>query len=511
MKKVLITLVAAVSLISFKSNSQGMYEEFTTSGILPAGWSQTSVSPGDQWYFGGGVDFGPTIVINDQSGNAGEYARIDMSNDPDTTSLITPVVDIAGITSPEFSFWFITETSSTSFSPYNRLVVDYWSGTSWVNIMVLDQLTSGWQQFTYDINTMTHSGSLVQVRFSAQEGGAAIGGNGTATFNQDLAIDQVLIGEVPSTCTNTTSAITVSSCGVYTAPSGALMTTTGVYTDIITNAAGCDSVIDIDLTVNLSTSYTQSMSICPGGSVTVGSSTYTSAGTFTDVLTNLAGCDSTVTTTVNMLATTSYAQTIDLCFGESITVGTSVYEVSGTFTDVLINVAGCDSTVTTSLTVAGDIDVTVSPTGSFPTLSVNESSAIYQWIDCNSGTDIVGATGQEFTPSSNGDYAVIVTVGSCSDTSDCVNLNTIGLSEINNNIEVTVFPNPVGDNLNVEMNGASFKSIVIFNAIGQKVKVIVTENVSSTDVDVSELKSGIYFVRVSTESGESSTIKVIKK
>ncbi len=50
-----------------------------------------------------------------------------------------------------------------------------------------------------------------------------------------------------------------SSCGPYTAPSGAVFTSSGTVTDIIPNAAGCDSTITIALVVNnVNTSVTQS-------------------------------------------------------------------------------------------------------------------------------------------------------------------------------------------------------------------------------------------------------------
>lgn len=49
---------------------------------------------------------------------------------------------------------------------------------------------------------------------------------------------------------STTSSITETGLDIYTAPSGATYTSSGIYTDIIPNAAGCDSVITIDLTMN---------------------------------------------------------------------------------------------------------------------------------------------------------------------------------------------------------------------------------------------------------------------
>jgi Fe-S-cluster-containing hydrogenase component 2 len=49
-------------------------------------------------------------------------------------------------------------------------------------------------------------------------------------------------------------------------------------------------------------------------------------------------------------------------------------------------------------------------------------SSTFQWIDCISNSVIDGETGPTYTPTTSGDYAVIVTQGSCVDTSDCVTL-----------------------------------------------------------------------------------------
>ena len=52
-----------------------------------------------------------------------------------------------------------------------------------------------------------------------------------------------------TSCIETTSSVTTSSCDLYTSPSGKLWTSSGVYNDTIPNAAGCDSVITINLTI----------------------------------------------------------------------------------------------------------------------------------------------------------------------------------------------------------------------------------------------------------------------
>ncbi len=103
-------------------------------------------------------------------------------------------------------------------------------------------------------------------------------------------------------------------------------------------------------------------------------------------------------------------QTFDECFGFSVTVGNNTYSTTGIYTDTLLgaSAAGCDSIVTTDLTVQNQIDNTVVVSGS--TITSNAVNVTYQWIDCDNGNNhITGETGISYTATTNGNYAVIVT------------------------------------------------------------------------------------------------------
>ena len=192
-------------------------------------------------------------------------------------------------------------------------------------------------------------------------------------------------------------------------------TSTGTYSDILTSYTGCDSTVTTNLTVRPAITGTQSMTVCAGGSVTVGTATHTTTGTFTDVLTSYTGCDSTVTTNLTVRPAITGTQTLAVCAGGSITVGTSTYTSSGTYTDILTSYTGCDSTVTTHFTVNPLPIITANAssysicTGSNVTLS-GGGAASYSWTG--------GVTdGVAFTPTSSGSYTVTGTDGNgCSNT-----------------------------------------------------------------------------------------------
>ncbi|MEO9534077.1 MAG: T9SS type A sorting domain-containing protein [Crocinitomicaceae bacterium] len=100
-----------------------------------------------------------------------------------------------------------------------------------------------------------------------------------------------------------------------------------------------------------------SPTICSGQSYTVGSSNYTSSGSYTDVVLSVAGCDSTVNTTLTVTPpiTTSISPTI--CSGQSYTVGSDVFTTSGSYSTIITTTEGCDSVVNTVLTVEDEIIV----------------------------------------------------------------------------------------------------------------------------------------------------------
>ena len=128
-------------------------------------------------------------------------------------------------------------------------------------------------------------------------------------------------------------------------------TTTGSYTDIFTAYNGCDSIVTTILTVLPLSASTSSISICNGENITVGVHTYYTSGTYTDIFTAVNGCDSTVTTNLTVLPLASSYSSPSICNGESITIGSNSYSATGTYIDIFTAANGCDSTVTTELTV----------------------------------------------------------------------------------------------------------------------------------------------------------------
>jgi ATP-dependent RNA circularization protein (DNA/RNA ligase family) len=130
-------------------------------------------------------------------------------------------------------------------------------------------------------------------------------------------------------------------------------TTTGSYSDTLTSASGCDSIINLDLTVLPLDTMTRTVGICSGGTYTVCSNTYSSAGTYKDTCININGCDSIITTILTFANQIEFIQNIELCLGDSVVISCTgnIYKTAGTFNDTCTATLGCDSIITTNITL----------------------------------------------------------------------------------------------------------------------------------------------------------------
>ncbi len=142
----------------------------------------------------------------------------------------------------------------------------------------------------------------------------------------------------------------------YTLPSGNVVNATGTYVDSLSTINGCDSVITTNLFVTPAPVTQVFDSICPNQNYTLPSGTVvTAAGIYTDTLTTNAGCDSIVITDLYIKPTSATNVLDTICSGSTYLLpnGNGV-TVSGTYPVTLVNQYGCDSVVTTNLTVIKD-------------------------------------------------------------------------------------------------------------------------------------------------------------
>lgn len=306
--------------------------------------------------------------------------------------------------------------------------------------------------------------------------------------------------------------------GLFNAPGGGLLlnATTGVI-DISGSTPGTYTVnymystgtTTFDVTILPTYSSTTTATICDNETITFGSQTLdaSNAGLNTEVFQAVNGCDSTVQLDLTVLPTIEENTTATICAGDTYDFnGTILTDANaGLNTAVLQSAGGCDSTVNLTLIVE-TIDNTVSLAGGV--LTANQTGATYQWIDCDdNNSSIAGETSATYSPSANGNYAVEITVNNCTETSACTFVDFTSLDELTVK-EGIVFPNPVEDVFeieNIEQFG-TIESIVLLDANGRVVMNLPT----AAKANIGHLDAGVYFLKIDAESGQS-IVSVVKK
>lgn len=245
---------------------------------------------------------------------------------------------------------------------------------------------------------------------------------------------------------HTYDTISIAACHSFTSLSGNyIWTTSGIYSDTITNYLGCDSIISIDLTINPIYALSDTIEICSGESYTFHDgfieNNITENISHTSNLTSINSCDSIITTHVNV-----------------ININTSVNQ---------------DSNYLTS----------------------NQENATYRWLNCDSNYSVIeGETNQLFIAPRNGSYAVEITINDCIDTSSCILVTTLGINDIVLAKNIILYPNPTDNILNINLNDNLVDKAILFDILGREVKEFKLQ-AKENSLFVGNLKSGVYIIK----------------
>lgn len=328
----------------------------------------------------------------------------------------------------------------------------------------------------------------------------------TNTSGCDSIINLNLTIYQPNTSQTTTSICSTNLPYVW---NGLSILSAGSYSDTLVNSNGCDSIAQLNLQVKNATYSSTSVSVCNTDlPFNWNGNSYTTAGSYTANFINSVGCDSIATLVLTLKNATSSTTTANVCSADLPYLwGGNSYTGSGTYTLNYTNAAGCDSTANLNLSV-NTIDLSVTNTD--PVLTSNQSGASYQWINCSTNLPIANQTNASFTALTNGTYAVVVYYSGCHDTSACETVINTAISTVTAEQELIFYPNPVEHELNImigsEMKQARFS---ISNKFGQ---VLLAGSLSNTNnvLYLDELSNGIYTLTVYTISNQK-TYKLVKK
>lgn len=437
----------------------------------------------------------------DHTSGSGRYLYLEGSTCYNKEAILHgPCIDLTGTNQPTLSFWYHAYGSSIG-ELHVDIIADGQLHEDVIDPIIGEQ-GDLWLNLVVDLSP-----------FVGQKIVPVIKGSTGGSFTSDLAIDDINIFTGPVAnysvsdtfiCNNMNQIVTLNntssnansyawsiSPNTFTYEAGTSSTSfapqvsfnaVGTYTVqlIATNASGTDTVINVDqIEVWNSTPDPIILSDLQGNCELI-----VPTPTTTD------NCDGT------LLGVTSDPTT----FSEA-----GNYVITWNFT----NAAG-NSVSATQTVVIDAIDVSTSVMDDTVLSANNTNADSYQWIDClNGNAPLLGETSANFYPTSNGEYAVVITENGCTDTSACEVIAIIGVDEFYGE-GFEIYPNPTSGMLTINYaTEQSHVKIQVFNVLGQLVDDKTLYNIDLISLNL-EGENGFYTIRIVDTYGIHSH-KIIKQ
>lgn len=216
-------------------------------------------------------------------------------------------------------------------------------------------------------------------------------------------------------------------------------------------------------------------------------------------------------TSIQMCATGGVQYAWSPSFGVSDT--TIACPTFGPTSSVTYTVTGTDANGCSS---SDSVMLYLFPPPSIPVISQNLSvltstpAATYQWY--YNSSPIAGATNQSHTATQNGTYYVVITdTNGCSAFSSTFTINDVGISEMNSQNQLNIYPNP-NDGwflLFVDLDGQS----AVLDVADVTGRVVYTEALTASDSYFKqmslEMADGSYLIRITRDDGTVQSGRVV--
>jgi hypothetical protein len=281
---------------------------------------------------------------------------------------------------------------------------------------------------------------------------------------------------------------------------GAYQSAAGTYIDSLSTASGCDSLVTTTLTISPVITNSVSASICSGDSLLLGGAYQSAAGDYVDSFSSASGCDSLVTTTLTVTTASSSTDIQQAACDFTWIDGVTYTASNSTATFTTSNALGCDSVVTLDLTI-DSIVASIAQNGNDIEASATNGAAPYSY-DWSTGETTVS-----ITPAANGPYWVVV-----SDVDDCLSDTTsfdvtfvsgTGILTLENIFNI--YPNPTNDIVNIDAKGNNqYLSATVYDIFG---KLLI--NTKNTKISLNKFEDGVYILEINTPKNTYTT-RIIK-
>jgi gliding motility-associated-like protein len=344
-------------------------------------------------------------------------------------------------------------------------------------------------------------------------------GNHPVVFPSVLGCDSTVVLNL-TLLPNLTNNQTVHICqGASYTFAGNTLSTAGTYTQLLQTASGCDSTINLTLIVDPILTSNIQAAICQGGSYSFGTQTLTTAGNYSRTIQTQAGCDSIINLTLTVNPVLASSSSMTFCLGQSTLFFGQTLTNTGVYTHTLQTVAGCDSVVTLNLTVypipAAPILTGNSPVecpGDIVTLHIEPvSNAVYNWSGPQNFYSVEPNVYFPVQIGQMGTYSATISVSGCVSSPSVIPVSITNIY----NYEDFDFPNvitPNGDQYNDALDiEAMFKScqeyqLKVFNRWGNLVYTGKRFDLpfDGKDINGADLQDGVYFYLLNFDEKEKS-------
>lgn len=320
---------------------------------------------------------------------------------------------------------------------------------------------------------------------------------------------------------------------------------TGDYWLEVTNNNGCINRDTINITINSLPIINQVnySSLCPDDDLLtlIGSppgGNYTGVGvsnnlfdpsygtqTLQYLFSDINGCSDSIDQVINVYPEPNVfaGNDLSICLGDSVVLLASggvgytwdnsvldgvffVPQLTDYYNVVGVDGNGCEGTDSLQITVNNLPNPVIAYNSPELFVVPNSTYQSYQWINCD--TDVIVGNTSTFIPTVNSSYAAIVTnFNNCADTSDCYNINFLGINDVSVN-NFRIYPNPTTGNVIFDFQGESI-TINIFNSKGKL--ILEGQKIEQNQsVNISNYANGIYTIKIES-NGQTFYSRITKQ
>jgi hypothetical protein len=279
-----------------------------------------------------------------------------------------------------------------------------------------------------------------------------------------------------------------------------------IATDSLISQWGCDSITTVQISNHPYAAY-DFYSICRGDSIIITAGLIFEAGEYVTDYTSSQGCDSSLVEFVEWIPSSHIYEAFTLCQDSVLNLYNETITAAGEYTFLIENVqTTCLDTVSASVTLV-TLNSTVSQQGN--TLIAEEIAAGYTWLDCTTNEIIIGATGQQLSPTNSGSYAVIITDGVCESTGPCFDIEIVGVDELASH-SIEIYPNPARDVCYIQSNGSAIIQAALIDSTGKAITNgwSIQNSTNLYTLSLFEIPSGIYTLILTHSDQTTSVLKI---